>query len=95
MNSPKPFNLRYSFVNWYGGASVNNDGMYVPCLLRIVGYLTADDLKVTSANGADLLALFFDNADVFYEDSDPSHINAPYNYSASCSSSVGALPTTC
>lgn len=42
LNVPKPFNLRYALVNWYGGAvsSVNNDGSFAPTLLRLSGYLT-------------------------------------------------------
>ena len=55
INSPKPFNIRYSVANWYGGANVFNDGSYVPTLLRIAGYFNEYELR----SGSKRLALFF------------------------------------
>lgn len=57
ITTPKPSYLYYSIVNWYGGASVSNDGGYLPTMIRLAGFLRADDLY----GGNKALALFFDS----------------------------------
>lgn len=57
ITTPKPTYLYYSLINWYGGASVNNDGGYLPTMIRLAGFLRADDIY----GGNKALALFFDN----------------------------------
>lgn len=45
INTPKPYNIRYSVVNWYGGATITNDGSYVPTFLRLAGYFNEGELR--------------------------------------------------
>ncbi|KAL4508570.1 hypothetical protein ABPG72_003874 [Tetrahymena utriculariae] len=85
LNTPKPKNLRYSLVNFYGGLSSNNDGTYIPTFIRLAGYLSSTDF----IDGNQRLIVFFTGLN-FFQDS-PQTIN----YSTQCSSSVGATPTIC
>lgn len=71
INSPKPFNLRYSVVNWYGGFSVKNDGSHVPSFLRLAGYFNGNELR----SGVQRLFVFFTGLDFFADDSDVSNIS--------------------
>ncbi|EAS05883.1 transmembrane protein, putative (macronuclear) [Tetrahymena thermophila SB210] len=85
INTPKPKNLRYSLVNFYGGLNSNNDGTNVPTFIRLAGYLSSTDFT----DGNQRLFVFFTGLN-FFSDS-PTTIN----YSTQCTSSVGATPTLC
>ena len=85
INAPKPFNILYALVNWYGGAALDNDGSYVPSFLRITGYFNANEKN----EGNDMLAIFFDNIDFFRNAADD------WSFDISCTSSIGAVPTKC
>ncbi|KAL4431665.1 hypothetical protein ABPG74_017294 [Tetrahymena malaccensis] len=85
INTPKPKNLRYSLVNFYGGLNSNNDGTNVPTFIRLAGYLSSTDFT----DGYQRLAIFFTGLNFFQDQ--PGNIN----YSTQCTSSVGATPTLC
>jgi hypothetical protein len=57
ITTPKPSYLYYSIVNWYGGATVNNDGSYLPTMIRLAGFFRTKELY----GGNKGLAVFFDN----------------------------------
>jgi hypothetical protein len=82
---PKPFNIRYSVVNWYGGSTVNNDAAYIPIFIRIEGFFTTQD----KGDGDQRVFIFFDNLDFFRDDSNN------FNYQSACVSSFGSYETSC
>lgn len=83
INTPKPFNLRYSVANWYGGFTIANDGKYLPTFVRIAGFFNTTEVR----GGTIRLAIFFTGLELFSEDA--------VSYNAACTSSVGTTPTTC
>ncbi|EGR30232.1 hypothetical protein IMG5_137280 [Ichthyophthirius multifiliis] len=85
INSPKPFNLRYSTVNWYGGSGITNQGQNIPTFIRLGGYLT----KVEKRQGNQRIVIFFTGLDFFYDN------NSDTSFEISCSSSVGQVDTKC
>lgn len=50
-------------MNWYGGQSVNNDGSFIPTLIRIAGYLSEEEFN----GGKSRLAVFFSGLEPFIE----------------------------
>lgn len=63
INTPKPFGIRYSVVNWYGGNTMTNEGQYIPTFLRIAGFLTESEINQGNAR----LAVFFTGLEPFLE----------------------------
>ena len=84
---PKPFNLRYGTVNWYGGSGITNEGVNIPTFIRLAGYLTSGEIR----QGSNRLCIFFSGLDFFYDELTENNTN----FSVSCSSSVGSTPTYC
>ena len=65
ITNPKPNTLQYAMVNYWNDNTNNNDGNFLPSILRIAGYMSATE----GNSGQARFSIFFDGNIDFYPSS--------------------------